>query len=546
MKRILFALMAVLPLFTACIEDDGNYNYTETAEISIENIPQLTEVLAYVDHVKLSPRFISSIEGEIKPNDPNYTVQYRFGHKGRGSMGVDSVAMKSIVWEDWTPASGFDIDHHVEYSTGAYLLWVTITDNRNGSVTSKQFEITIGSTTYEGWLVLCNEGADERVRLDMITKISSTRTETIHDIAAGLPLLHHATCIHPFTQGSTPGDQIYLFSREGSYELDPESLESEPEMEYNNLRFSFDPGETIIKEDLLAGSTYGWLQKYKVCFGEKGNVYLFADGTYGACFSLPINTTVEGGPTEFRVAPYAGFNWTRPWDASYASNILFYDIDNRRFMVFLGGTDFADDGRLQLNVIADPTASEPQLFSYSTGKDFVYMQSTRRSNGLVYSILQDPSTGKRSIYGINLGGSTIVQELFIDNVDAPGFEQATQFAFDNRFPLLFYSVGSKLYLYNLGTKQAKELETGLGSDEITKLKFNLYRAPDYSNLANQSEEFMNQQYRLTVCSYNSGDVNGGKVTFYDVDGVSNNITKGEQYAGFAKIVDIAYREREND
>ena len=546
MKKTIFALLAVLSLFTACIDDNGTYDYNELADISIEGIPELTEVLAYLDHVKLSPRFISSTEGEIKPDNPNFTVQYRFGHKGMGNMGVDSVAMRSIVWEDWTPASGFNIDHHVEYSTGAYLLWVTITDNRNGSVTSKQFEITVGSTTYEGWLVLCDEGAEERVRLDMITKISSTRTEAIHDIAAGLPLLHHATCIHPFTQGSSPGDQIYLFSREGSYQLDAESLESEPDLEYNNLRFSFNPGETIIKEDLLAGSTYAWLQKYKVCFGEKGNAYLFADGTYGACFSLPINTTVEGGAPEFRVAPYIGFNWTRPWDASYASNILFYDIDNRRFMVFLGGTNFADDGRLQLNVIADPTASETQLFSYSTGKDFVYMQSTRRSNGLVYSILQDPISGKRSIYGINLGGSTIVQELFIEDVDAPDFEKATQFAFDNRFPLLFYSVGSRLYLYNLGTKQAKELETGLGSDDITKLKFNLYRAPDYSNLANRSEEFMNQQYRLIVCSYNSGDVNGGKVTFFDVDGVNNDVVKGEQYAGFAKIADIAYREREND
>ena len=546
MKKTIIALLAVLPLFTACIKDDGSYDYNELAEISIEGIPELTEVLAYLDHVKISPKFYSSTEGEIKPDNNNFTVQYRFGHKGMGSMGVDSVAMKSIVWEDWTPASGFDIDHPVEYSTGAYLLWVTITDNRNGSVTSKQYDITIGSTTYEGWLVLCDEGSEERVRLDMISKISSTRTEAIHDIAAGLPLLHHATCIHPFTQGSTPGDQIYLFSREGAYELDAESLESEPEKEYVNLRFSFDPGEKIIKEDLMAGSTYEWLQKYKVCFGEKGNAYLFADGTYGACFSLPINTTVEGGAPEFRVAPYVGFNWTRPWSDSYSCTMLFYDIDNRRFVAFLGGTNFAADGRLQLNPIADPTGDETNLFSYTTGKDFVYMQSTRRSNGLVYAVLQDPTTGKRSIYGINLGGSTIVQEMYIPDVDAPEFEKATQFAFDNRFPLLFYSVGSKLYLYNLGTKQAKELATGLGSDEITKLKFNLYRAPVYSNLANQSEEFMNQQYRLIVCTCSSDLKAGGKVTFFDVDGVNNNISKGEQYAGFAKIVDIAYREREND
>ena len=219
--------------------------------------------------------------------------------------------------------------------------------------------------------------------------------------------------------------------------------------------------------------------------------------------------------------------------------MLFYDIDNRRFLIFDGTLD-----RLQLNVIPDPGHDEVNLFSYTTGKDFVYMQSTRRSNGLVYTILQDPATGKRSIYGINLGGATYAQELYIPDVDAPGFDQATQCAFDTRFPLLFYSVGSKLYCYNLGTRVTKEMNTGLGNgEEITKLKFNLYLIPNYNKLANQSEEFMNQQYRLIVCTCDGNTTSGGKVTFFDVDGVNSTVTKGEQYTGFGKIVDILYRER---
>ena len=110
---------------------------------------------------------------------------------------------------------------------------------------------------------------------------------------------------------------------------------------------------------------------------------------------------------------------------------------------------------------------------------------------------------------------------------------------------MFYSVGNKLYLYNLGTRTATEMNTGLGADEqITKLKFNLYRASDYAELANTSEEFMAQQYRLIVCTCNSDTKKGGKVSFFDVDGVNNTIKLFEQYSGFAKPVDIRYRERE--
>ena len=199
-----------------------------------------------------------------------------------------------------------------------------------------------------------------------------------------------------------------------------------------------------------------------------------------------------------------------------------------------------------MSVIPDPSGDDVNLFSYSTGKDFVYMQSTRRSNGLVYTILQDPATGKRSIYGINLGGSGYAQELYIPEVNAPDFEKATTFAFDNRFPLLFYSVGNKIYCYNLGTTLTTEVPTQFTADEdITVMKFNLYMQSDYTTLSNQSEEFMNAQYRLIVGTCNNDLSAGGKVTFFDVDGVNNTASQAEQYTGFAKIADIQYRERQN-
>ena len=530
---------------TSCVDDKGNYDYKVLPEVRVEGIPAVTEVLAYLDHIKITPTIY--IDGkQLADGDPNYTVRYRFGHKGMGSMGYDEEAKKSIVWEEFVPTSGYNLDVPANFSTGAYILWMTVTHNATGAVASMQYDISVGSTTYEGWLVLCDEGSDNSVRLDMISKINSQRTEAIHDICQGLPDLRNATCILAFPQEMSPGDQIHLLSREGSYNIDAETMECNPATdEFNANYFVFSPGETIIKEDLFAATSYTWLQKYKVCFGENGNAYVMVEGTYGAAYSTAINTLEEGTDIQFKVAPFVGFNWTRPWTADRAANMLFYDTTNRRFLIFFGDTDFVNNERMQLNVIADPTGDEPNLFSYTTGKDMLYMQSTRRSNGLVYAVLQDPATGARSIYGINMGGNTPVQELYDESVSAPDFNNATAFAFDNRFPLLFYAAGSKLYCYNLGTKLTTEIATGLAdSEEITNLKFNLYRTPDYSTLADQSEEFMNLQYQLVVCSFDAsaGD-NGGKVTFFTVDGVNNTATKGLQYTGFAKIRDIIYRER---
>ncbi len=538
----MFLLLAASCLLASCINDDGSYDYHELGEISFENIPALTEVIAHADNIKISPRFVSSTEGEIKPGDPNWTVQYRLGPKGMGSMGINPETGEREVFRDITPKSGFDLDILADFPTGMYQLWITLTDNRNGSVFSKQYDVSISSATYEGWLVLCNEGAEERARLDMISKLPGNTIRAVHNVCEGLPTLHHATCIQAWVQGSNPGDHINLFTQEGSYRLNSETLATEEALEFNSSYFLSNPGETIIREQTFPGSSYSWQVKYKLCFSINGNAYIKDDAGGGAAYAWAVNTSHEGSSTEFQVAPYCGFSWERPWSSAYGQYVLYYDITNKRFLLYDGKS-----GRQQLNAIPDPGAGDMNLFSYTTGKDFVYMQGTRRSHGLVYTILQDPSTGKRSIYGINLGGSGYAQELYIPDVDAPNFEQATEFAFETRFPLLFYSVGNKIYCYNLGTRQTTEIPTGLAADEtITKMKFNLYGATDYSILTNQTEEFMNQQYRLIVCTCNDDLTSGGKVIFFDVDGVTNTAKRAEEYTGFGKIVDIIYRERRSD
>lgn len=543
--KTLASLCLAAVLLTGCVNDDGTYDYKTLADIKVENVPEKMELLSYVDHITVDPKIISSEEGEIKADNPNFTVEYKLGYKGMGALGGnDYEAMKSLPWVELKPTDGFKLDVPANYGSEQYVLWMMITDKRNNTVTDKLIDISIASTTSNGWLVYCNEGTDERVRLDMISQLTSTRIETIHDIISGMPTLHHATDLGFVAQMANPGDQFTAFSKEGAYMLDNEDFKSGEENEFKNATFASDPGTTIIREVPFSASTYDWQVRYRFAFDDQGNAYLKDQTSGGSVFGFPINALKAGGSAEFRVAPYVGFSMARPWSTSYKNNALFYDLDNKRFLGFLGNNAW-DDAEQKMTPIAETSAD--QLFSFTTGKDFVYMESTRRSNGLVYTILQ-AADGSRSIYGINMSGAGFTPELYIDKVDAPDFDKATQFAFDSRFPLMFYAVDGKVYLYNMGTKTAKQLDLGLGSGEkVTLLKFNLFRNTDYNALVDHSEDFLAKQYKLIVATYDdtAEGVNNGKVRFYNVDGVNNSVSKDTEYTGFAKVVNVIYREQAN-
>lgn len=533
MKRHFLIAFIYTLLLSSCMKDKGNYTYVDLGEITVENVAEEMELLGFIDHIVIDPKITSTIDGEIKPDNKNYTIKYKLGYKGMGSMGgvVDG---KRQVWLDITPENGFKIDIPADYTPNKYVCWMTITDNRNNNVVSKFFDINISSTTYEGWLVLGNEGTEERARLDMISLLSSTRTEPIYDIAKGMPTIYQATQLGFHTAQSNPGDEISIFSKTGAYKLSNSTLESSELSEFKVNSFVTPPTEHILAQySMSITGDAAWRTRHSFVFSDNGNLYVQGHGEAGSAYGLPINTLQAGTPAQFKVAPFAGINPTRPANTLFA---LFYDSDNKRFVGFNSNSSGA------LFALSDPQNS---LFSFNTGKDMVYMEGTRRANGLVYAILE--KNNQRSIYGINMAGTGFVQEEYIDVVNAPNFNQAKLFAFHSQFPYLFYAVNNKVYLYNLGTKTTTEL-TNLNfasTEEITCLKFNLFRNSHLTSLNKQTDEFLSQQFQLIVGTYDSSKsgVNNGKVGFYKVDGINNTLSKFKEYSGFAKVKDVVYRER---
>ena len=540
MKKHIITLFLIIPFLASCFKDKGNYDYYDHGTISIEGIPKTLELLQTLENITFSPTVTSSTEGKITGDNPNYTFSYRLGYKGQGYMDVTD-PNNAKIWLELNPNGNLAIDVPADFDPRMYICWFTVTDNRTGVYESAFCDIKIANQTFEGWMVLCNEGAEERVRLDMITVLSTERAIPCYDLWAGdgaVPNIHHATHMGFYSLNASAGDKIYLMSKERSYELDNATFKTDETKEFNINFFSLvnNPNETLIYFAPLAALGDIHYTTCGLAVSENGNAYADRKALGGKLvFQKPINTPVAGGAAQYRVAPAVGRSLARPANSDFA---LLYDIDNKRFV---GWSRYSAQ---ILTPLTDPASNK--LFSFQTGKDFVYMESTRRSNGLVYTILQD-GAGRRSIYAINMSGNGFAQEAIYENPNAPGFDQAEHFAFHSQYPLMFYAVGNTIYAYNLGTNSTKEMtDIVLGASEVvTLLKFNLYLIPDMSQLNNQTEEFMNWQFQLIVGSYDNSvsGVNGGKVAFYEVEGSGSSVAKYSEYTGFAKISDVFYRER---
>lgn len=542
MRSKIAILLAAALASAGCFDDKGNYDYRELPVITIENIPEVLELLGNSESVNVSPRIMSSTEGEITADNPNFTFHHAIERKTGGYLSGTGER-----WQTLNPSGSLSIDTLATFPPNTYWGLFTATDNRSGIQYIKTYDIKISSATFEGYMLLCNEGPKNRVRMDMISKITSERLALVYDVLTplGLPEIHDAVMLGLAPSMYPQGDALYLTSMEGAYKLHSATnwgvdLSSGESWKINHVDFALPPpdGTEICTYFPMYGPSFVG-QRAVFAHTTDGDVYALNSGLSGAGFELPINTSVRGGATEFRVAPYVGYSMARPGKGNLA---LFYDIDNQRFVGWRFGT--VEAGRHTITEIPDPETGK--LFSYKTGMELIYMESTRFSDGAVYSILQDKA-GKRHVYSINTAGTSFVQEGYWPNISATDFDKATQFAFHSQFPYMFYSVGNKVYLHNLGTGVTHPLDNiSLGSkEEVTLLKFNLYVQGGLNYLNDQTDEFMARQYELIVGSYDNSaaDYNGGKLGFYPVDGINNSVSKRAEYTGFARIKDVVYRER---
>lgn len=514
MKKFqLLGITISLLFMMSCFDDKGNYVYDSINNLTIE-VPDEISVLANADTIKVFPNIVSDLEGEILPDNINYTYKYVAAKENAGN------SLGALFVLDSTFSRNLIIPTKLE--EGNYKCWLEVEDLRTGVVSLADFSLHVSLATTEGWVVLSEKGDNERVQLDMIARISDERSIQTYDLLANyLSDLHKAHSLSFFGDGYGIDSWIYMFTGDGGFKLDITHLTSAPEY---SIDYEF------AKQD-----------KKRIPFGLKTTAYyrLIVDQNYdayamensdGSIYEFPVNCEENG--EVFRVAPYIGTDMNK--SGNICNSAILYDMDNQRFV------QWTED---YLNSCYPLNTPESPLFSYSTGKELVYMESTLKSNTIVYSILKDKN-GKFFLYGISMKynqmtWSTTYSQEYFDEIHAENIDKATAFAFHSKLPYLFYSVKNQLYLYNYYDKQSYHM-FDLPNEEITLLKFNLL-SKVYSFV--QPSQYVQNLPNLLVIGSNETGTDNGILRFYEAQELNKEpILVEGPYHGFGKIKDVVYKE----
>lgn len=538
MKRIisnilLVASVAVLALATSCTDDKGNYTYEERAVVTID-MPTSVTVLANAEYIDLKPVITSSIEGEITNENPNFSFSFKY----KNSDGK---------WVELNEKGTKDIYLLATLGIGNHVCWYSVTDNRTGVRYSSVVDVKVVVSTSEGWMVLCNDGDDNRVRLDMISCLTIDRLMPVYDInlCTDIEPLHNARSLGTFYNArGTIGDKIVLLSEDNAFLLNNTYLTINGyAYELKTSHFVSLPDDHMVTFRAVPCSSYITADAV-IAVSLEGNAFVWNPwDTGGGAFEDPINTSERAKDPEYRVAPFVGTSATRSTALAGYGAALLFDIDNHRFVGWDG--DRVAAMKQTLYPLTDPA---DKLFSFNTGNmDLLAMVGTAFSNGAVYCFMQDGS--KRHIYSINASDKTFKQEGCWNNVNKPDFDKATKFAAHSQYQTIYYAYKNKVYAYNLGSGACVLALELPANEEVTLIKFCTYDNPGgIGTLTKKMDEetaakFVARQYNLVVGSYD-GSAQDGKVRFYKTmsPGTTLTLEEGCEFSGFGKVVDVAYKE----
>jgi hypothetical protein len=486
-KKIKIQLVLLLftsTLVVSCLEDEGNYTYSDINEVQFEGFEDTYSFIRF-ENFNIEPQLVNTIA-------ENNTAGY------------------SYKWQAYQPSADFDnrlidLSEEKNLSTiislipGDYTVFYTVKDLDTEVEFQYEFDIEVVNNIYEGWLVL--NDVDGAGRLDMVSLIENeykTQFDVLNLVGSELELNGTPEFVYTYPYKSDFYGIYVSTSGNGTVKLEPDTFSWNPEYNISKEFVSVQPEDLKVDHITSKGSQMA----YTIA---DGNVYYYF-GIFSYNYSAPINS-IDG--LVFEAAPFIG-------EGSFWGNAILYDNTNKRFV----RTNF---GRTSVM----PTK---ELFDYNTGKDLEYMVGSEYNNtagAQIFAILKDPVDSKKYLAVFNATSSA---QSYYGEVIAPGFDKATSYAFSPDFGYLFYAAEGKVYQYDFSLQSTK-LMVDKGSDEITLIKFqDFFNDTTYSDLQSQ----------LIVCSYDGTE---GTMELYSVPPVNGQIELETTFTGFSKIKSVSYRER---
>ncbi|MBQ8500728.1 MAG: hypothetical protein IJ494_00250 [Bacteroides sp.] len=541
--RLIAVVFSTL-LWAACSEDKGNYVYGDKEIITIEGIPEQIAVLANAENIVITPTITSNLRGEITDNSADFEFSCERKEDDKWIEMCSSPSTK-------------DINMLADLSAQTHTCRYSVIDKETGVRTSKLFYINATTITSEGWILLCNEESTDKVRVDMLSHISMDRILPAYNVlkfSEEVPELKGPRTLTFVSSNRAWGNKIIMTTETDAYLIPCEGdhygfgaiTKLTGAQELKMSLFLTTPTDHVVRCTSVPSAGAMMCHDAVIAISKEGNAFVWDHTAAGAGFEYPVNTSSRGADVEYKVAPFVGTSRNRTWNLQNYGIALLYDIDNKRFIGWDGEGDSNGSKKQKCYPLINP---ENKLFDVTnTGMDLVCMLNTL-SNTLC--IMQDGNS--RHIYSFNVLTKDFLQEGCYLDIQAEHFNEATLFEASCQYPVIYYAYQNRVYSYNYATgdnKVAAELPTG---EEVTMIKFNRYDESYYGvwwltnkMSAEEQTEFTNRENQLIVASYNSSatEDNGGTLRFYETTspGVDLTLRPDWEYTGFAKIVDVVYKE----
>lgn len=521
MKRIYLILSVFAFLLSSCYDDEGNYDYRDINEIKISGFPE-REVTMFKngDTLRIEPIVEGTLSGKTETD-----YEYTWTAVLQGGVGEETKAVEI--------GKERNLNYFVELPLGKYYIYLNILDRKTNVTWRQKFDLNVSVATSTGWIVLCDQNGE--VRLDMISQVGD-KERMLRGLLKDFNMPNKKgpekiLLTTNYDGSGSPYIRIILITQTGTCYLDPEALTW-------NEAFDFKYEMGMVPENFRPTYVASINPRND---GTSRNILLTTEEVYSRksassyFYELPRNF-VDGEP--FKAAPFV---ITSAEDYFYQWNppVILYDIDHKQFV--------------QLNTAWDgiscwvPVVKKP-VFDMSTGKEFVYAANTRQSSASSFVLLR-ANDGKLWLHGFgNIYDNSFTQlQNYYYPVDATGIERAKLFAVHTHYYFLFYVVDNQIWQFDMVNKTSRQitpldkngLPMDLSGEEITFIKFN----PLLCGAYNRPEGYGQIEYRLIVGSDKGGD-NGGIVRMFNIqDRMTDQVTLYEEYTGFAKPVDIVFRER---
>ena len=519
--KYILPVVAIALAATSCVEDKGNYEYTELNEVSIDEVEERYNVLSQLDDLVIKPKVTGSLSGEQLDN---YEFKWHICNGGVTSNNGAPHTHKVIGHEK-------DLNWHVDIESGSYSIIYTVSEKNTGIESTFSIPLTVSSPNSKGFLLYGGVNGSSTIGLDMLSMPINRDTVMIEDVFDNSQLnltsprkLFYSGTHYNKDPETSDAIKFYMMTEDETYlmNIGDKFTIASTFSALGKIDCQYDIKRPIRPVDVFPKGGYNMSSN----LSNRLRMYMTEDAIFANSFmgleyyALPANRYSNTATSPlFKFYPDIFFNI--PALSNYCATAYIYDTDSDKLVTF--SINF---GNVEKSVEIEDKPNDAWSFDFKKeNRKLVYGESGYSSSGLIYLLVKDSNNGDLFIYTMDRNKN---KNLFpVDKNIAEGIENGKFMCFSPARYSLFYAIGNTIYQYDYNIGSQKLIKTALDS-EITFLE------TEYQS-GHKSDQ-------LIVATWSDSDK--GMIYKYDVN-TNPNITEiklreRDQWPTRLKIKDIEW------